>query len=223
MASNKSEFVKKIKLTMPESMEYYSNITTDKERAKFVKRIERLVRSSLEYRDYIQFLKEHIGLDSCVFFQNVTNGEKGKRGRISIELHHEPLTLFDIVNIVLRKYQEEGLPINDLIIADEVMALHYENKVGLVPLSKTAHEIIHNSTKLFVPINMCYGNYSEFLTEYEPYIEDEVFEKIERKVLQTKNLTPESFEAITKEFKYLEVEGVKDIEKMSLEEAMEIA
>ena len=128
-----------------------------------------------------------------------------------------------IENIVLRKYQEEGLPINDLLIADEVMALHYENKVGLVPLSKTAHEIIHNSTKLFVPINMCYGNYSEFLNEYEPYIEDEVFEKIERKVLQTKNLTPESFEAITKEFKYLEVEGVKDIEKMELAEAVEIA
>ena len=221
MAKTKSEFIKNVKLTMPPSMEYYTNISTDRDRHKFVNRVERIVRSSLEYRDYIQFLKENVGLDSCVFFQNVTSGNK--RGRISIEMHHEPFTLYDIVNTVITKYQDEGIPINDLNIADEVMMLHYENKVGLVPLSKTAHQIVHNSTKLMVPINMCYGNYSQFLEDYEPYISDEMYDKLERKMEMTSNLTPESFEAITKEFTYLDVNGVDDVEKMELKNAINIA
>lgn len=223
MAKKSSEFVKNIKLTVPPSMEYYANITTDRDRHKFVNRVEKIVRSSLEYRDYIQFLKEHVGLDACIFFQNVTNGGTNKKSRISIEMHHEPFTLYDIVNTVLTKFQEEGKAINDLNIADEVMALHYENKVGLVPLSKTAHQIVHNSTKLMVPLNMCYGNYSQFLEEYEPYISDEMYDKLERKINMTENLTPESFEAIKKEFTYLDVDGVDDVKKMELQSAIEVA
>lgn len=218
MAKQKSEFVKNVKLTKPNSMEYYVSISNDKDRKKFVDRVEKIVRTSLEYRDYIQFLKEHVGLDSCIFFQNVTNGPTNKKGRISIEIHHEPLTLYDIVNAVVTKFQDEGMPLNDLLIADEVMELHYANKVGLVPLSKTAHQVIHNSTKLMVPLNMVYGEYSKFLEEYEPYIDESVFQKLEKKMDMTKSLTVESFEAIKKEFTYLEVDGFDDVEKMELKE-----
>lgn len=223
MGKNKSEFIKNIKLSTPKSMEYFVNISKDKDRFKFIKRIEGIVRSSSEYKDYIDFLKKHVGLDSCAFFQNVTNKGANKKKRISIEIHHEPFTLYDIVNVVLTKYQDEGIPINDLNIADEVMMLHYENKVGLVPLSKTAHEIVHNSTKLMVPLNMCYGIYSDFLEEYEPYIDESLYEKLERKMDMTSNLTPESFEAIMKEFTYLDVNGFIDVEKMEIQESMEIA
>ena len=214
MAKEKSEFVKNLKLTKPNDMDYYVPLSNDKDKHKFICRIEKLVRSSMEYRDYINFLKEHIGLDSCIFFQSV-GGEK--KGRVSIEIHHEPFTLYDIVATVLQKYIDEGLPINDLLICDEVMMLHYENKVGLVPLSKTMHQVIHNSTKMIVPLNMVYGVYSEFLDEYEPYVNDALYDKLEKKLDMTKNLTPESFEAILKEFTYLDVDGVEDVEKMQLE------
>lgn len=222
MAKEKSEFVKNIKLTAPQSMDYYVPLSNDKERHKFISRVEKVVRSSLEYRDYINFLKEHIGLDSCVFFQNV-GGSGNKKNRISVELHHEPFTLYDIVATVLTKYIDEGLPINDLMISDEVMELHYTNKVGLVPLSKTAHQVIHNSTKLIVPLNMVYGEYSSFLEDYEPYINDSLYEKLEQKMDMTKNLTPESFESIKKEFTYLEVEGFEEIEKMDIKSSASIA
>ena len=223
MAKNSSEFVKNLKLTAPESMDYYVPLTNAKDRHKFISRVEKIIRSSKEYRDYIQFLKEHIGLDKCIFFQNITNGGENKRSRISIELHHEPFTLYDIVNVVLTKYQDEGLPINDLLIADEVLELHYANQVGLVPLSKTMHQMIHNSTKLIVPLNMCYGAYSEFLEKYEPYIDEELYEKLERKMNETAALTPESFEAIKKQFTYLDVDGVDDVEKMELQNQINIA
>ena len=43
------------------------------------------------------------------------------------------------------------------------MEKHFNNEVGLVPLSVTAHELVHNSTKLFLPLTVVYGNYSAFL------------------------------------------------------------
>ena len=223
MAKEKNNLIKNLKITKPNSMEYFVNISKSKDKDKFIKRVERIVRGSMEYRDYIKFLKEHVHLDSCIFFQKVTNSGQNKQKRISIEIHHEPFTLYEIVNVGLTKDQDQGLPINDLNIADEVMELHYANKVGLVPLSKTAHQMVHDSMKLVVPLNMCYGTYSDFLEEYEPYIDDALYEKLERKMDITANLTPESFDAILKEFTYIEVDGYEDIEKMELQSKTNIA
>jgi hypothetical protein len=214
--------IKKITLDAPAPMEYYVNINTDKDRSKYITRIEKIIRASQEYKDYINFLKDHVDLNKCVFFQNVTSDKSvNKRGKVSIELHHEPFTLYDYVDVVLRKFQDTGRPLNDLLIADEVLELHYSNMVGLVPLSKTMHEVIHNSTKLFVPLNMVYGEYSKFLDGYEEYISDELYDKLQRKLDLSKNLTPESFEAIKKEFTYVDVNCYDDINK--LETASNIA
>lgn len=215
--------IRKIRIDAPEPMEYYVNINTDKDRNKYIKRVEKIIRASTEYRDYITFLKDHVDLNKCVFFQNVTS-DKGtnKRGRVSIELHHEPFTLYDYVDVVLRKFQDTGVPINDLLIADEVLELHYSNMVGLVPLSKTMHEVVHNSTKIFVPLNMVYGDYSQFLDKYEDYISDELYEKLQRKLDLSKNMTPETFEAIKKEFTYLDVEEYDDVTKMQVSSEMAI-
>lgn len=221
-----SEFIRNVKMAKPEVMDYYVPLNTDKDKHKFIKRVESIVRGSMEYRDYISFLKEHVDLDKCIFFQNVTNSKNSKK-RISIELHHEPFTLYDIVRVVLEKAIKDGDVINDLIIADSVLKLHYENKVGLVPLSKTAHEIIHaeNSSKLIVPLNMVYGNYSEFLEEYGDVIDDDddLLYKLAKKMDMTANLTPESFDAIRMRFTYLDIEGVDDVEKLELDNKIEIA
>lgn len=215
MAKSISDSIKTLNITAPEPMEYYVNIDTDKDRKKYIKQIERIVRSSMEYRDYIQFLKEHLDLNKCIFFQNVTSDKnQNKRGRVSLELHHEPFTLYDYVNVVVDKYRQEGYPLNALMIADEVLELHYANKVGLVPLSKTMHQVIHNSTKVMVPLNMVYGDYSQFLEEYEEYISDDLYDKLQRKLDMTKNLTPESFDAIKKEFTYIDVNGFENVKKM---------
>ena len=221
MAKNKSEFVKNLKLTKPQSMEYTVNLSNEKQRQKFIFRIEKMVRSSMEYKDYIQFLKEHIGLNKCIFFQNVSQEKtEGRRKKVSLEIHHEPFTLFDIVKVVVDKFEQQGLPMNDLLIADEVMELHYSNKVGLVPLSKTAHEMVHDSVNLFVPLTMCYGNYSAFLEEYEEagVDMDDLYEKLEKKMDMTKNITPETFDALTRQFTYIEVDEFEDIEKMDIPE-----
>lgn len=215
MKKGKSEFINRIKTVIPEDMEYSPIINNEKDKVKFIKRTEKIIRSSQEYRDYILFLKEHVNMDRCAFFQNVSS-EDAKR--VKIEIHHEPFTLYDYVAVVVDKYQAEGLPLNDLSIADEVMELHYNNKVGLIPLSKTIHEVIHNSNKIVIPLNMVYGDYASFLSspEYESYVED-LYDKLETKLEATKNLTKESFDALTRQFTYIEMENVQPVEKQEIE------
>ena len=76
-----------IKIHTPKSMEYFVDIDNDKKRFKFIKRIENIVRSSMEYRDYIGYLKETVGLDSCIFFPGITS--TGKHNKIRIEMHQK--------------------------------------------------------------------------------------------------------------------------------------
>jgi hypothetical protein len=52
------------------------------------------------------------------------------------------------------------------------------------------------------------------LEEYEPYISEDMYDKLERKLDMTKNLTPDSFEAIKKEFTYVDVKGFEGVDKL---------
>ena len=132
------------------------------------------------------------------------NTDNGKR--YSIEIHHEPFNLFEIVDIVLTKKEDLGEEINPFLIADEVLELHYDEKVGLIPLSKTMHELVHND-KIFIPLQLIYHKYNEFYDEYEPYISDKIKEKISLKV-ELSLKTPDILsDILDPEFVYVEVDG----------------
>lgn len=194
------------KIDKPEPYEYILPIKTSKDKDRIIKRIERHIRSSMEYRDYIQFLRDYADMKRCAFFQGVSN-EGGENKKVKIEIHHEPFTLRDYVETVLTKHMETGRPINEMYIADEVMEIHYLNQVGLIPLSKTMHQVMHKSNKVKIPMYILYGNYAKFLQDYEDYISDEMMEKLERKIDETKAIKEDSFSPIEKKFTYLEIDG----------------
>jgi len=143
----------------------YDFLTEEKERQKFVKVIEKIVRSSFEYRNYIGLLKNELNLTKCTFFPMVDIKEiKG----ISLEMHHYPYTLYDITSIVLDEHivTRKEKQINPFQIADEIMQLHYRNYIGLVPLSKTVHDLAHEGL-MFINLKYVYGNYMKFVNMYE--------------------------------------------------------
>lgn len=179
--------------------------TTPRDREKFIKTCESVIRKSLEYKEYIRFLKENLNMNECIILSNLKSGN-GKRYRI--EIHHEPFTLFDIVETVISKRIENGESINPLNVADEVMDLHYSGLVGLVPLTITMHELVHKG-RIFIPLQFIYHKYNEFFKEYEPYMNETLIEKIEAKVnlsLHTQDLVSDSLDI---EFIYLNVDGFK--------------
>ena len=213
---SKKKSIRTIKIETPTMCEYSVSISTPKDRDKYIRSIERIVRSSMEYRDYISFLKNHVDMDKCAFFNMISSKEDK---HVKVEIHHEPFTLYDIVNVVLQKFIDNGEPLNDLLIADEVLELHYANLVGLIPLSKTVHKLIHNSTKVKIPLNMCYGNYDEFLKKYEDVSNiDDLYDKLEEKIIASESITESSYEDITNEFTYVDVEGFEDPQKIEIEQ-----
>lgn len=210
MATNKPS-IKNTHIGTVEPGEYGVYLANDKEKKKFVSRIERIVRSSMEYKDYIAYLKDYMDMTKCAFFNNVTNTDHRK---VRIEIHHEPFTLMDITVTVLTKWINEGIPLNDLLIADEIMSIHFTNRVGLIPLSQTVHEVVHNNSNVVIPLYLVYGNYKDFVAEYHDYFSDELMEKIERKIEMTKMLRSSSFEIFNTEFEYIDVDGFQLIEKI---------
>jgi len=103
---------------------------------KFIKNVEKDVRKSDEYSAYLWNLRNQ-GLEACSFLGNV-NDENA-----TIEFHHYPFTLFDIVATVTEKRLFNKEPTSTFLVASEVLKLHFDNKVGLLPLSKTVHELAH--------------------------------------------------------------------------------
>lgn len=178
-------------------------IMNDKDKIKFIKMVERIVRSSTEYKEYITFLKNEIDMTQCSFFSNVNNKNKAS---VSIEIHHEPFTLFDIVSVVLEKYIDLGYDTNPLLISEEVMKLHYKNMVGLLPLSITVHQLTHDG-KIFIPLQNVYGNYISFLEEYSPYISEGLQNMLQIKLQMSKELIEPDTSILEKKYVYLDVDG----------------
>lgn len=210
----KKDLIEVLVLDKPQDMEYQLTISNEREKTKIVKRIERYIRGSNEYKDYIAFLRENVGMDACAFFNNIN---KDTSRSLRIEVHHAPYTLFDLTKIVVNKYIEEGLPLNELLIAEEVMKNHYSNMVGLIPLSKTLHQMVHgdNSEKIVIPAYMIFGNYKKFIEEYGQYMDDGDFKKIELLIQRTKEIKESDYNFLEQHYDYIEVDGFKLPERIN--------
>lgn len=141
------------------------NLADQKDFKKFLAELEKSVRGSFEYQQYIQYLRNAFNMNSCAFYRNVSNVPNPK---IKIHIHHDPITLYDICTIIFRKRQTLGEPIDEESIAKEVMWNHYNGFVGLIPLSETAHELVH-ANYLFIPCTHVFGEYKEFVNMYKQF------------------------------------------------------
>lgn len=149
---------------------FYFDPDDTKEIKSFIKNVQRLVRSSEEYKRYISYLNSELELESDSFMGNITSESA------SLEFHHHPFTLYDIVEIIVNKHIMEDTDITSISIAEEVLKLHFDNLVGLVKLSATNHELVHEQ-KLFIPHDMIFGNVNEFVNIYYDYIYDDMIDK----------------------------------------------
>ena len=157
----------------------YDFITYDLDDEKQLKRyysnIEREIRHSFEYRRMIKYLKEYMGMDNCSFIQVSSRDSYN----IIIEIHHYPFSLYDVVNIVYKKriYYQESLDVE--LVAKEVTILHYKLLVGLIPLSKSVHQLVH-AGKLFIPVQNVLGRYQLFVDFYKQFCTPEQLDTLDR-------------------------------------------
>lgn len=154
--------------------EYYIQCEDELD-SKVISFLERQIRSSYEYKSYIAYLKSELDLTKCALLPNIDIKETA----VSLEFHHFPLTLYDITESVARKMFNDcgDEPISMFDIEEQVMLEHYKNHVGLVPLTKTLHEMAH-SRSITIPIDKVNGNYKEFINEYGLYIPAETRDRL---------------------------------------------
>lgn len=160
---------------IPEYNIYDFDLADEKSFKKYIQTLEKTVRSSFEYKALIQYLREYMDMNQCAFYQNVNNADTTK---VRIEIHHEPLSLYDICLIVYNKRLAFNEPLDEEYVAKEVMYLHYNLMVGLIPLAETVHQLVH-AQYLFVPTTAVLGKYREFVNMYKPYMLPEQLEALD--------------------------------------------
>lgn len=185
-----------------EEVEIFERLDMDNEKEvkKATKVIEGIVRHSPEYSSFIGYLKNRLSFTKCIFHPEV---DISVLKRTKLEFHHYPFTLYDISRIVLEKYMRQNNVFNPFEVSEEVMKLHYDLKVGLVPLSKTMHELAHSGKK-FINLKYVSQSYLKFIAEYSAYIPDELIQN-------WKNLKELSFKEDTGELKEQDI-----LERVSL-------
>lgn len=157
---------------MNEYLDFLKISTPDDLTDNVIKKIESMVRNSKEYRGYLSFIKEHLSIRNCAFFEQIDFVEK----KLSIEFHHL-ITLYNLVTIVGCKMLTE-LKENEYLltfdIAKAVIEEHINDNIPGVMLSETVHELVHSGLYQ-IPSNskeVHLGNYEKFIRKYSVFLTD---------------------------------------------------
>lgn len=154
----------------------------NKQYVSFVKGVEKIVRTSDEYKNYIGYLANEIGLDHCALMPKIKGGDG-----VSVEMHHGPiLTLYDYCSIIIDSCLARKMKITTFMVAKIVMEEHFANRVQVVMLSRTAHEMVHTG-KIFIHPEQAWGDLNGFLEEYKDGLTREQIETINEYIELSRN------------------------------------
>lgn len=206
--------IEEVDITNLPDVEMIYNIVSEKDKIKTVKTCERMIRSSLEYKDYIKFLKDYIDMTKCSFFGN---SKMDRYSKFKVEIHHSPFTLYDITMTILIKHLDYYGQINLFEVCEEVMKLHYQCKVGLIPLSTTVHKLVHEGM-LFIPVQNVRGDWLSFYKEYEPFMPQDMKDKLKSIVKFSKEC--QDYSLLETKYTYVDVDGFRPLSLLGQEDFM---
>ena len=116
-------------------------------------------RHSRTYKHYKGYLID-LGLNRCQLLPNI-NTEMD----ITIEMHHNFLTIYDIALMICEHVLNTVGSITTFELVMLLKEEHKNNRVPIVMLSKTAHQMFHNN-EMVIPAQACFGFWSELLIKY---------------------------------------------------------
>ncbi|MEM3420386.1 MAG: hypothetical protein QW806_09235 [Nitrososphaerota archaeon] len=162
-------YIEDLNLELP--LELPKVFESEKEQTRIYKKIESTIRSSYEYNKFLSHIKSELNITRCVI-------TKEDLEEVKIEFHHFPLTLYELVDIVYTTFAEKNNLFSSFDVAKEVMKLHYNKVVGLIPLTKTLHEKAHSSN-IYFPKQFILFNFEKILS-MDYIVKDEYKIKITR-------------------------------------------
>lgn len=145
-----------------------NTFTSSKEFDAFIKNVERLVRSSFEYKLWISYIIDNLGQKECSLTHESIN-------ECPVVIHHHPINLYTIVKTIINDYLKHEKEFSTFDIAIKIIELHYQNKIGYMPLLSDLHEKFHSGF-LKLPIELVNGDYKYLFQKYQ--LEDDELQRI---------------------------------------------
>lgn len=152
----------------------------------FIKSAEAMFRASREYKAYKSFLIENIGINKCEILGNITVDDA------DIELHHSIIGLFDIcIMIAIHTINTVG-KITTYDLVQLVIQEHYANRIPIVFLSKTVHQLITADPYYYIAPEQTFGQWWELLNRYKYGITYDIAYKVINYLKKYQEHTPNS-------------------------------
>lgn len=152
-----------------QSQESFMDVDTYK---AFLNNCIQRFRRSKTYTNYKHYLYD-IGLDKCQLLGNVDSE------MATIEMHHNFLNIFDITLLITEHFLKTRELVTTFDIVQELKEVHKANEIPIVMLSKTAHQIYHNSDGgVVLPARMCFGYWYDLIQNYNRGVTLNIAQKI---------------------------------------------
>ena len=133
-----------------------------------------MFRTSKEYKAYKSYLMS-LGLDHCQIFGYLSEDELGDRG---IEMHHNFLTIYDIAFLITEHSLNTVGHLSTFDLVDMIIEEHKNNRIPIVMLSKTPHQLYHADNNNFLPPDMTFGKWWELIYTYRFGVSMDIAKKI---------------------------------------------
>lgn len=123
------------------------------------------------YKNYKAYLM-NLGLDHCSYLHNVNSD------MAELEMNHCILTLFDVALMICEHYIHTYGYVSTFHIVAALRQEHTENRIPLIMMSKTVHQLYHNDELFYVHPRQIFGKWTELIAKYRNGITPEICTKL---------------------------------------------
>lgn len=159
----------------------------------FIKNAETRFRRSQDYKIYKSYLMD-LGFDHCQVMGNIESDQG-----VDIELHHNILTLFDDCILISEHVLNTVGYISTFDLIQLLINEHKQNRIPCCFLSVTAHQMFTSDSESYIPPNMTFGKWWEFLAKYKYGITYDIAQKINKYIAKYQDQIPSSIQIIPQE------------------------
>ena len=139
--------------------------------ARFINNAISQFRHSKFYKAYKANLMS-LGLNHCSYLHNVNSD------MAELETNHAILTIFDIALLITEHYINTYGYVTTFHIVGALREEHKNNRVPIVMMCKTIHQLYHNDDLFYVHPNQIFGKWTELIKNYYNGITPEICNKL---------------------------------------------
>ena len=159
----------------------------------FIKNAESRFRRSAEYKTYKSYLM------SLGFTRSQTMGNVVESDGVKLELHHNILNLYDDFILICEHVLNTIGRITTFDLIQLMIIEHQNNRIPLVFLDVTSHQMYTNDPDGYIPPEMTFGKWWELISKYRYGITFDIAEKINKYIDKYRNRLPVSINIIPQE------------------------